>query len=164
MRQIIPLESAPARHAGGPLFPHGDPPIRTDAVYVVYTSIDDTLAAVRVASDFAKPLGVPVTLIQIRTVPYSLPVDEPGGQSPVETDAFIARLRAEDLDIRVRVCLCRDERQAIPLAFTPHSLIVVAGQRRWWPTESERWHRMLEAAGHFIVFVDTSGHKEKNDA
>jgi hypothetical protein len=31
--------------------------------------------------------------------------------SSVETDAFITRLRAEGLDIRVRVYLCRDERR-----------------------------------------------------
>ena len=164
MRKMISLESAPARNAGGPLFAHGDQTIRTDAVYVVHTSIDDTLAAVRVASDFAKPLGAPVTLIYFRTVPYVVPLDAPSGKSPVETDAFIARLGAEDLDIRVRVCLCRDERQAIPLAFTPHSLIVVAGRRSWWPTESERWRRTLEAAGHFVVFVDKSERKERSHA
>jgi hypothetical protein len=84
--------------------------------------------------------------------------------SPVETDAFIARLRAETLDIRVRVYVCRDGRRAIPLAFRPHSLIVVAGQRSWWPIESERWRRTLEAAGHFVVFVDTSEHQEGSHA
>jgi hypothetical protein len=91
-------------------------------------------------------------------------VDEPGGMSPVETDAFIDRLRAEGLDIRVRVYLCRDRRPAIPLAFTRHSLIVVAGRRGWWPSESERWRRMLEAAGHFVVLFDASEHKEKTHA
>ena len=164
MSQIIQLASAAVDAPGGPLLEPGNPAIRTDAVYVVYTSMDDTLAAVRVAGDFAKALGVPVMLIHFRTVPYALPVDAPCGISPVETDAFITRLRAEGLDIRVRVHLCRDGRRAIPLAFAPHSLIVVAGQRRWWPTESERWRRTLEAAGHFVVFVDTSGHKELSHA
>ena len=37
---------------------------------------------------------------------------------PVETDAFVTRLRAEGLDIRVRA-LGRDERRTIPLAFKP---------------------------------------------
>jgi hypothetical protein len=164
MSQIIQLVPAAVKSPGGPLLEHSDPAIRTDAVYVVYTSIDDTLAAVRVAGDFAKPLGVPVTLIHFRTVPYALPVDEPSGMSPVETDAFITRLRAEGLDLRVRVYLSRDKHRTIPFAFKPHSLIMVAGRRSWWPTESERWRRMLEAAGHFVVFVDRSEHKERSHA
>jgi hypothetical protein len=164
MSQIIKLASAAVDAPRGPLLEQTDPAIRTDTVYVVFTSIDGTLAAVRVAGDFARAFGVPVTLIHFRTVPYALSVDEPTGMSPVETDAFIARLRAETLDIRVRVYVCRDGRRAIPLAFRPHSLIVVAGQHGWWPTESERWRRTLEAAGHFVVFVDTSGYKERSHA
>jgi hypothetical protein len=164
MSQIIQLASAAVEAPRGPLLEHRDPVIRTDAVYVVFTSIEGTLAAVRVAGGFAKALGVPVKLIHFRTVPYALSVDEPTGMSAVETDAFVTRLRAEGLDTRVRVYLCRDRRRAVPLAFKPHSLIVVAGQRSWWPTGSERWRRTLEAAGHFVVFVDTSEHKERSHA
>ena len=162
MNQIIQLASAAEQPLGG--LEASNPAIRTDGVFVIYSTIDDTLAAVRVAGNFAKALSVPVTLIHFRTVPYALPLDEPTGISSVETDAFITRLRAESLDIRVRVYLCRDERRAIPLALKDHSLILVAGQRRWWRTESERWHRRLEAAGHFVVFVDTSEHKERSHA
>jgi hypothetical protein len=164
MSHIIQLASAAVEAPRSPLLEHSDPAIRTDAVYAVYTSIDDTLAAVRVAGEFARRLGVPVTLIHFRTVPYALSVDEPTGMSPVETEAFVTRLRAEGLDTRVRVYLCRDRRRAVPLAFRPHSLIVVAGQRSWWPIESERWRRTLEAAGHFVVFVDTSEHQEGSHA
>jgi hypothetical protein len=162
--QIIQLASGAVANRRIPVPGQHNPVVRTDTVYVVFTSIDGTLSAVRVAGNFAKALGVPVTLIHFRTVPYALRVDEPSGMSPVETDAFITRLRAEGLDIRVRVYLCRDGRRAIPVALKPHSLIVVAGERSWWPTRSERWRRLLEAEGHFVVFVDTSGHKEKTDA
>jgi hypothetical protein len=117
-----------------------------------------------VAGDFAKALGVPVTVIHFRTVPFALPVDAPCGMSPVETDAFITRLRAEGADIRVRVYLCRDEQQAIPVALNRHSLVVIAGRRSWWPGQSEQRRRMLEAAGHFVMFVNTSGHQEKTHA
>ncbi len=164
MSQIIQLASAAAANRGVPVAEQHNPAIHTDTVYVVFTSIDDTIAAVRVAGDLAKSLDVPVTLVHFRTVRYALPVDEPGGMSPVETDAFIERLQAEGIDIRVRVYLCRDRRPAIPLAFKSHSLIVVAGRRGWWPTESERWRRMLEAAGHFVVFIDATEHKEKTHA
>ena len=162
MSQIMQLASADVEATRGPSLDHSDPTIRTDAIYVVYTSIDGTLAAARVAGNFAKAVGVPVTVIHFRTVPYALPVDAPCGISPVETDAFLERLRAEGLDIRVNVYLCRDEHDAIPLALRPHSLIVAAGRRGWWRTESARWRRMLEAAGHLVMFVDTS--KERSHA
>jgi hypothetical protein len=145
--------SAAAEVPAGPIRTESDPTIRTDAVYVVYTSIDATLAAVRVAGDFAQAMNVPVTLIHFRTVPYRLPADAPCGISPVETEAFTDRLRAEGLDVNVRVHLCRDERQAIPMALQPHSLVVVGGRGGWWPSESNRWRRMLEAAGHYVVFA-----------
>lgn len=143
---------------------HDAPSIRTDVIYVVHTSIDDTLRALPVAASFAKTLGVPVTLVHIRAIPYALPVDQPCGISPLETEGFVGRLRAEAPDVNVRTYLCRDRRSAIPVAFKPHALIVVAGQRRWWPTEADFWRRGLEAAGHFVVFVDKAEHKEKSHA
>jgi hypothetical protein len=164
MSQVIQIASPAAANQGIPVPEREIPAIRTDTVYVVFTSIDGTLAAVRVAGDFAKALGVPVAVIHVRTVPYALPVDAPCGTSPAETETFIERLRAEGLDMRVHVYLCRDEHQAIRLAFKRHSLIVIAGRRSWWPTGSEHWRRMLEAAGHFVVFVDTSERKEKPHA
>jgi hypothetical protein len=144
---------------------HDAPSIRTDAVYVVYTSVDETLKALQVAGSFAKTLGVPVTLVHIRAIPYALPVDEPCGISPVETEAFTGCLRAEGPEVSVRTYLCRDKRSAIPAAFKPHSLIVVGGhRRRWWRTTADFWRRALEAAGHFVVFVDKAEHKEKSHA
>jgi len=156
MRHIIESTSTAVETPRGRLVEFTGPSIRTDAVYVVFTSIEETLAAVRVAGDFARALGVPVTLVHFRPVPYALPVDQPCGISPVETEAFIARLRVECLDVRVRVWSCRDERRAMRLAFKGHSLIVIAGRRRWWPTRSGRLRRMLEEAGHYVVFADTS--------
>jgi hypothetical protein len=61
---------------------------------------------------------------------------------------------------RLRVYLCRDEHRAIPFVFKSHSLIMVAGHRRWWANRSQRLRRLLEAAGHFVVFVDTSEHRD----
>ena len=153
MNEIIELMRTAAK-AGTRLLEPDVPAIRTDGVYVIFTAIDDTVAAVRVADDLAKAMTVPLTLVHFRNVPFQLPVDAPDGISPVETDAFVARLQAEGFDVRVRVYLCREERRTISLAFRRHSLVVLAGRRRWWPTLAERWRRWLESAGHFVVFVD----------
>jgi len=136
------------------------PSIRTSDVYVVFTQIDETLAAAHVARELAAALDVPLTLVHLRSVPYPLAVEARDGVDPTQTDEFVARLKAAGIETRVRVFLGRDQRASIPLAFRPHSLIVIGGRRSWPRTASERWRRQLEAAGHFVVFVDTSEHEE----
>jgi hypothetical protein len=168
MSQIIQLESARAEQPLAVTREHRHVAVGTNALYVVFTSIDETLAAMRIASELAMALSVPLTLVHTRTVPYVLPVDAPNGLSPVETDAFVHRIRdvGRDAGVDVRVCvyLCRTVRRVVPLAFKPHSLIVMAGQRSWWPTRTERWRRALEAAGHFVVFVDHAEQEERSHA
>jgi hypothetical protein len=157
MNRTFQLTPGVTRHPRG--VEQDAPLVRTDRVYVVYTSAEETLAAVHVAAGIAKSLGVPVSLIHFRTVPYALPLEEPNGVDPVERDAFTDRLREAGVDVRIRVYLCSSERQSLPLALKPHSLIVLAGRRRWWLGRPERrLRRMLEAAGYFVLFVDTSLH------
>lgn len=156
MSEIIPLapliepRSAQPRERDVPL-------IRTDSIYIVFTTIDETFAAVRVAAELGKAMAVPLTLIHFRAVPYPLSVEAPAGLSPVETDAFMDRLRDEGIEVRVRVYLCRNERRVIPFAFKPRCLIVIGGRHGWWPTAAARWRQRLEAAGHFVLLVDASG-------
>jgi hypothetical protein len=132
--------------------------LRTDAVSVVYTTVDATLEAARIASELANAMRVPLRVVHFRTVPRQVPVDRPDGLSPIETGSFVARLREEGITARMRVYLCRDEAQTIPFAFRPNSIVVVGGRRSWWPTQAERWRHALEAAGHFVMFVDSSEH------
>jgi hypothetical protein len=157
MGQIIQLESPGAGKSLAVAPDHRQVAIRTDAVHVVFTSIDETLRAVQIAGGLAKALGVSLTLILTRTVPRVLAVNAPTGLSSPETDVLVDRLqdagREAGVDVRVRVYLCRHVQHVVPLAFKPHSLIVMAGQRSWWPTPTERWRRSLEAAGHSVVFV-----------
>jgi hypothetical protein len=127
--------------------------IRTDAVYAVYTSPEPTLIALRTANAFANAMGVPLTLLHLRAVPYNWPIDAPSGISPIQTASFSKRLCAAALEPRIAVHLCRDERDAIALALKPHSLVVIGSDRHWWQRAAERWRHMLEAAGHFVVIA-----------
>jgi hypothetical protein len=163
MGQVLQLRQSP--HESRPASSvFEDSPFRATDVYVVFTSIDETLAAAQVASGLAKALTTRLTLIHFQAVPYPLATDAPIDRSPAEMEAFVKALRAMGVDVRVRVYLCRDPRRAIPSAFTHRSLIVIGGHRSWWPTRSERWRRTLEAAGHLVVFVDKSQYKEPSHA
>jgi hypothetical protein len=67
---------------------------------------------------------------------------------------FVDQVRWQGTAVAVRSYVCHDERQAIPFAFRPHSLIVIGARRSWLPTRIERLRRALERAGHFVLFVD----------
>jgi len=140
------------------------PLVRTDAVHVVFTSIEDTLAAARVGHRLAVAMGVPMRLVHFRSVPYGMSVDHPAGLSPIETEQFIEQLRSAGIEARGRVYLCRHARQAIPLALKRRSIVVLGGHHRRWPTAEERLRQHLEAAGHYVVFVDAHGDKETSRA
>jgi hypothetical protein len=123
-------------------------------VYVLFTSPEETLVAVRVAKRLASAIGGGVTVIHFRSIGFGAPLEHPAGLSPVETDAFRARLAAEDGGALVRVYLCRDARQAVRSVIDGRSLVVIGGRRGWWPTPSKRWRRMLEEDGYPVVFVN----------
>ena len=153
MTEIIPITRA--RTGGTTSGRPGPEPTAwaPQQVYVLFTDLEETLGAVRVARRLASAIGGGVTVIHFRSIGFGAPLEHPAGLSPVETEAFRARLAAEDCDARVRVCLCRDARQAIRSVIDGRSLIVIGGRRRWWPTPSNRWRRMLEAQGYLVVFV-----------
>jgi hypothetical protein len=55
----------------------------------------------------------------------------------------------------VRVFLCRDRLETLSMVLKPHSLVVVGGRGRWWPTAEERLARRLRRAGHEVIFEET---------
>jgi len=139
--------------------------VQTDAINVVFTTTDDTLEAMRVASELGRAMRADLKVVHFRSVPLPLSLEHPAGVSPIETDAFIRRVRAEGIDARVRVFLCRSAEAAIPMAFRRDAMIVIGGRRgHWWPTSAERLRRRLEAAGCYVVFVDTADHRESSRA
>lgn len=150
--QILELPPAPlqAREARAP----ESGAVQCAEVYVLFTTSDEALAALRVASDLARSLDGDVRLVDFRVVPVGAPVEAPTGRSPIETDGFLDRVRAEGIDVRVNVYVCRDARSAIPLVFKDHSLIVIGARHHLWLTRAERWRRLLERRGHFVLFVN----------
>jgi hypothetical protein len=116
-------------------------PIRTEAVYVVFTGAPETRAAVSVARDLSRAIGAALTVVDFCRARR---LDR----------EFSAWLRQSEITARTRVFVCRRPREAFAFAFRPHSLIVLGGRRRWWPTPSMRLRHALERAGHFVLFID----------
>lgn len=129
----------------------------TTEVCVLFTTVEQTRHAVRVGHDLAQALAATLTLIDLRVTSYPVRPDAPGADEPVKR--FVEQLRWAGTDIGARSFICGADHQAIPLAFRPHSIIVVGARRSWLPTRTERLRRALESAGHFVLFV----HEDPDD-
>jgi len=40
------------------------------------------------------------------------------------------------------------------LVLKPHSLIIVGGRKRWWPTSEQRLAQALKKDGHHVIFAE----------
>ncbi|HUI82191.1 MAG TPA: hypothetical protein VLY24_29920 [Bryobacteraceae bacterium] len=124
-------------------------------ITVVYTSDEATLAAMREAAVLAGSLQAKVTLVYPQIVPYPRPITT----SPVEPAFTERRLRnlasQVPLDTDIHICLCRDPQDALNTELRPHSVVVVGGRKRWWPTGEMSLARKLRRAGHEVIFTET---------
>jgi hypothetical protein len=160
MKQI---EERPSSIAALPSLLDGQPnalAFDTRVIYVVYTTPEETTAVLCAAAPFAAGLGVPVTVLHFREVPYAEPLDAPAGISPLETDRFADAAAHADVDVALQVYLCRAAEQAIGRALTRCSLVFLGQRQTWRRRSSIRLRRSLERAGHFVVAVDPSAVKE----
>jgi hypothetical protein len=123
-------------------------------VVVVFTSVESTVHALRKAGALATRLSAHITLVVPQVVPYPLPLTSP----PVLLDFNERRFRViaaeSPVDTTVRLYLCRDQMETLAAVLEPHSLIVVGGRKRWWPTEEKRLARKLRRAGHEVILEE----------
>jgi hypothetical protein len=124
-------------------------------VFVIFTSVDTTLQALKEAGNLAHQLNGRIMLVAPQVVPYPLPLTSP----PVLLDWNERRLRVianqSAVETIVRIYLCRDRWQALEHVLGPHSAVVVGGRKRWWPTREGRLARRLRRAGHEVILTKT---------
>lgn len=123
-------------------------------VVVIFTDEAGTLAALRNAEELAQQLEAHLRLLVPYEVPYALPLAKP--PVPVEfLEGQIRNLACKiNLDVAAEVYLCRDKKRALDVLIKPHSLVVVGGKKRWWPTAAQNLAQSLEARGHHVIFTD----------
>jgi hypothetical protein len=124
-------------------------------VTVVFTDTRSSLNALKTAALLAGGLNARVRLVVPQVVSYALPLSEP----PIPTD-FVEQqigVLVSDLgvDAKVDICLCRNKKESLLRALRPHSVTVVGGRRRWWPTWERRLARDLRRGGHEVIFTET---------
>ena len=139
-------------HIGRPRVQETPAPLN---VFVLFTSVEATLAALKQAGRLAAELGGRIMLMELQVVPYPLPLTRP----PVAMDWNERRLRLiageSRVETIVHVYLCRDGRQTLENVLGPHSLVVLGGRKRWLPTREQRLARGLRQQGHEVILIET---------
>ncbi len=121
---------------------------------MIFTDAPGTLAALQLADGLAQKLEAHIRLLMPYEVPYALPLTKPA--VPVEFLEGQIRNLARDtrLEIAAHIYLCRDKRRTLELLLRPHSLIVVGGKKRWWPTSAQKLAQALQKDGHHVIFAE----------
>jgi hypothetical protein len=124
-------------------------------VTVIHTHPEGTLAALRLARDLTRDLGLRLGLVALQLVPFRLPIEEPMVSTHFlrqRQSLLVANAGLSEGEVDIQVLLCRNERKALALCLSSRSVIVVGGRRRWWRPERklEKWllrmrHRVLFA-------------------
>lgn len=157
-------ETAHASMWSAPINGPATPQLRLN---VLATSERATVAALRAASGLAANLRAHITLTAIEVVPWQFPLEKP----PVAIaflEQKLCRLVCEagivGEEVRIRLYLCRDERQGLGKALRPHSLIVLGGADHWWSRRERTLHRFLTDLGHQVIFVTLDESDKANEA
>lgn len=127
-------------------------------INVIFTDQASTAAALAFAQSLARGLGARIHLQFAVEVPYQLPLERPGVSVSFlqeELSKILADLEKDVFEPRAHLYLCRDRVRALQQALKPHSLVVIAARKRWWPTAESRIARALRAKGHWVMCVDS---------
>jgi hypothetical protein len=125
-------------------------------INVIFTDHLGTFGALKTAGGLAHQLQAHINLVVPGVVPYAFPLASPPVSIPFTERRLLdlARQGAQgSVVISVQVYLCRDRRLCLLAALKPQSLVVVGGRARWWPTKETKLARMLQFAGHHVIFA-----------
>jgi hypothetical protein len=122
-------------------------------VVVLYTSIPETLKALKMAAHFARDLAARIRLLVLEVVPYPLPIDQPDVPLPFTQQRFRTLAESACIETKVDVHLVRDPLKSIESVLEPHSLVVLGGRCPRWPMAQSQLAKLLKRTGHIVVYA-----------
>ena len=128
-------------------------------VNVIATTEIRTIAALRTAAGLAANLGAQITLIAVEIVPWQLPLHRP--PVPVvflerKLCGLVCEAGILGEEVRIQLCLCRDQPETLRKVVRPHSLVVIGGQNRWWLRRERNLEKFLTSLGHQVIFAEAT--------
>ncbi len=123
------------------------------AITVLYTAVRPTLAALRQAALLARDLGATIRILNVRAVPYPLPLNKP----PTDREVLARNIRTltdgQPIPTHIEICYGRDIEATLFQSLSPNSIVLIGGKRSWWPSQERRWAKQLDRHGHHVIFV-----------
>ena len=123
-------------------------------IYVIFTDIVGTKAALFAATRLAHGLDLPLLLLAARRVPYPLPLEEPPFSVEFTERAMCSLVSNLDAEIAVQILLCREPEEALRDALRPEALVVIGKGKGWWRSRYRNLARRLRADGRHPVLID----------
>jgi hypothetical protein len=133
------------------------PDVHTDTdgarlrIYVIFTTLEQTTAALHRAEELSAGLNSRIALILTPVVPYPLPLDQPPTPIGFAQDRVRVLAGVAQRQLEAYVYFCRDPFSLLQWVLPPHSLIVIGGRSRWPFEKSERLARRLRRRGHQVI-------------
>jgi hypothetical protein len=127
---------------------------RGQEVIVLFTTHAGTVAALKMASQLSATLCARLKVLILYVVPLTLPLERRALPEGFLENQVRALRRDFPEEISTDLHLCRHPRQILHEVLLPHSLIVLGGRKRWWPSEEQRLARMLRKEGHRVILAE----------
>lgn len=125
-------------------------------VVVVYSSVKQTLAALRAAGSLAHDLGARIRMVVPETVPFPAPLDQPLVERSFAERKFRTIAEESGVETTVNICLCREWEAGVLQCVKPRSIVVLGLASRWWLSRRERrLARMLRNRGHQVILSES---------
>jgi len=122
-------------------------------VFVPYTSPALARIALAQASALTRNLTAHITFFAVHVVPFSLPLDKPDVTANFLEQKLAGVARETGAQTDIRIVFARDPKLGYEQILMPHSLIVMATKKRWWPTAEVKMARALARAGHSVAIL-----------
>jgi hypothetical protein len=123
------------------------------AVTVLYTAVRPTLGALRRAASLARDLGASIRILNVRAVPYPLPLENP----PTDREVLARNIRTladgQAITTLIEICYGRDIVDSLLESLSPNSIVLIGVRRSWWPSRELRWAKKLTQCGHHVIVV-----------
>ena len=120
-------------------------------IVVVFTTIAETVSALRAASTLARGSEASIRLLVPQVVPYPLPVNEPAVRPSHVAGGLLALAEEAGVEARIEIRLCRARGDALRQSLQPGSIVVLGSRCRWWQSGPGQLGRMLRNEGHHVV-------------
>jgi hypothetical protein len=118
-------------------------------VSVVFTTWQDTMAALRMADRLSRSLEARIVLWHFQAITRHFTMSSP----PISTQFLKHRLAAmirkccRMSESEIRICFCSNWEQCLRTAFAPEDVVIVGGRKRWWPSLEQRTATILKSRG-----------------